>query len=92
MDSNDIIFNYDKRNDPSSRIEAAYLLKNEIDGDINYFFIDRNKDDKFFGRSFFPKTQKDFTLAQQKWTLLYKEKIYVKTGAKIIQYDKLSPK
>ena len=92
MDSNDIIFHYDKCNDPSSRIDAVYLLQNEIDGDINYFFIDKGEDDNFFGRSFFLKTQKDFTVAQQRWTLLYKEKIYVKTGAKIIQYDKLSPK
>ena len=50
MDSNDIIFNYDKRNDPSTKIDAVYLLQNEIDGNTTYFFIDRNKDNTFFGR------------------------------------------
>ena len=90
MDSNDIIFNYEKRNNIYSNIDAVYLLQNEIDEVINYLFIDKNNDGTFFGRSFFPKEQKDYTIAQQRWTLLYKEKINLSTNIKIIQYDKLS--
>ena len=90
MDSNDIIFNYDRRNNLSSDIYAQYLLQNEINGTINYLFIDIDSNKKFFGRSFFPKEDKDFTIAQQKMTLLYKEKIFLDKNTNIIQYDKLN--
>jgi len=89
MDSNSIIFNYEKRNNVYSNIDAVYLLQNEIDKTINYLFIDKNNDGTFFGRSFFPQEQKDYTIAQQKWTLLYKEKTDNNTNIKIIQYNKL---
>jgi len=91
MDSNSIIFNYDKRNNPSSRIEAAYLLQNAVDSEILYFFIDKDDySNNFMGKSFFPKGHIDFTIAQPRWTLLFKEKIDRSNKKNIIQYDKLN--
>ena len=46
----------------------------------------------FFCRSFFPKDKKDYTVGQPQFTLLFKEKITVSTGEKVIQYDRLTPK
>ena len=89
MDSNSIIFNYDKRKNNSSRIEAVYLLSNDIDGNTIYLFIDKDSADMFFGRTFFPKGLIDFTIAQPQWTFLYKEKINTSTDERIIQYDEL---
>ena len=93
MDSNTIIFNYDIRNSKSSRIEARYLLQNNIDNEVAYFFIGNHTGGEILiGISFFLKELVDYTVAQQKWTLLYKEKIYADTGMTVVQYNKLSNK
>ena len=91
MDSNSIVFSYDKRNSKSSRIDAKYLLQNTIDDAVVYFFIGNQKDDDtLIGISFFLKGLQDYTVAQQRWTLLYKEKISCDTGNAVVQYDRLS--
>ena len=90
MDSNTIVFNYDKRNNKSSQIEARYLLQNDIDGECAYFFIGNRKDgEELIGISFFPKGFLDYTAAQQKWTLLYKEKTFKDARKTIVQYNSL---
>lgn len=43
-------------------------------------------------RTFFPKAEKDYTKGQPRYTLLKKEKINLKTGETIVQYDRLTPK
>ena len=51
-----------------------------------------SEENQFFCRSFFPKEKKDYTIGQPQFTLLFKEKITVSTGEKVIQYDRLTPK
>ncbi len=68
-------------------------MQSEYDSREIYIFLDRlENEETHFCRSFFPKGDKDFTIGQAKYTLLYKEKINKRTGEKIIQYDRLSRK
>ena len=88
LDSNTIIFSYDKRNSKSSRIDAKYLLQNSLDDEIAYYFIsDNNYNDTLIGVSFFLKDEVDYTIAQPRWTLLYKEKLFCDTGKTEVHYD-----
>ena len=93
LDSNDIIFKYNSKKNVFSLIQADYLLQSEHNSRDIYIFLDRlENEDYHFCRSFFPKGDKDFTVGQAKYTLLYKEKINRITGESIIQYDRLSDK
>ena len=60
--------------------------------DIYIFIKEKETVGRFFCRSFFPKEKKDYTIGQPQYTLLFKEKITVSTGEKVIQYDRLTPK
>ena len=90
MDSNFITFTWNKGKNSYSKIKGEYLLQNEIDDATIYLFIDKNSD-TFFGRSFFAKGLKDYTINQSKWTLLYKEKINKRTNEVSVQYDIITP-
>ena len=93
LDSNDIIFKYNSKKNIFSLIQADYLLQSSHNSRDIYIFLDRNKNSAFhFCRSFFPKGDKDYTVGQTKYTLLYKKKINKITGECKIQYDKLSDK
>ena len=93
LDSNELVFRYNPKRDPYSAIQSDYLLVTPKGADTLYIFIAKEKEqDVFFCRSFFPKTGKDYTKGQAKYTLLYKEKINRKTGETIVQYDRLTPK
>ncbi len=93
LDNNDLIFKYNRRNNPASRIEAEYFLVNVMDNNDVYLFIDKAVNSgMFFCRSFFPRKDLDFKKGQASYTLLYKEKVNAATRTKTIQYDKLTPK
>lgn len=93
LDSNDIIFKYNSNNNAFSLIQANYLLKTmHNDRDI-YIFLDKHENSNLhFCRSFFSKGNKDYTIGQAKYTLLYKKKTNKKTGKSEIQYNKLTNK
>ena len=91
LDSNEIIFKYNKKKNAFSLIQADYLLQSTHNSTDIYIFIDKLKESDFhFCRSFFPKGEKDYTTGQIKYTLLYKRKINKITGESIVQYDRLS--
>jgi hypothetical protein len=93
LDGETVIFDYDSRKNPFSNIEASYLLQNEIDDRSVYLFIDKEgSDDKFYGKSFFPKDQQDFALHQPRWTLLHKTKTDKSSGETIVLYDRATNK
>ncbi|MBQ8510574.1 MAG: hypothetical protein IJ493_11775 [Clostridia bacterium] len=93
LDSNELIFRYNRDQQKFSKIEADYLLSTPHSNVDVYLFINRNKEtDTYFCRSFFPREDKDYTVGQAVWTLLYKEKIDLLTGKSVIQLDKLSPR
>lgn len=91
LDSNNIIFRYNSEQNVFSLIQADYLMQSQYNSSDVYIFIDKLKDsDVHFCRSFFPKGDKDYTIGQAKYTLLYKEKINLKTGESVVQYDRIS--
>ena len=93
LDSNELIFKFNRKANPSSKMKAEYILENEINDFIAYICIDKSNDiDEYFCRSFFPKEDIDYTLGHTRYILLYKEKINILTNVKIIQYDKLTKK
>lgn len=93
FDDNKLIFRYNEKKNQFSLIESDYLLSTPFAGNDVYIFIEEKETaGLFFCRSFFPKEKKDYTVGQPQFTLLFKEKITVSTGEKIIQYDRLTPK
>lgn len=91
LDSNDIIFRYNPKIQAFSLINADYLLENKYKGNPVYLFLSqRAGHDSQVCRTFFPKTDRDYTTGQPRYTLLKKEKRNIMTGETVIQYDKLS--
>ena len=93
FDSNDTIFKYDeKENILTSQITGEYLMKNIVESRNIFTFLDKTKDDKYYCRSFFPQTFKDYSYRQKNWTVLSKKKIFKKIGETIVLYDYLAEK
>lgn len=89
LDSNETVFKYNQRANVFSMIQAEFLMKNYIQERNLFLFLSKNKDNKYFCRSFFPEAKKDYTKNQASWTLLFKKKINVLSGEEIILYDRL---
>ena len=88
FDSNDTIFKYDeKENILTSQITGEYLMKNIVESRNIFTFLDKTKDDKYYCRSFFPQSFKDYSYRQKRWTVLLKKKIFKKFGEAIVLYD-----
>ena len=93
LDSNEIIFRYNPKIHIFSAIKADYLLQNNYHGTLVYLFLaQRTGTNTQVCRTFFPKSTKDYTVGQPRYTLLYKEKKHLTTGEAIIQSDRLSSK
>lgn len=92
LDSNEIVFKCNTNQMARfSRIVADFELKNVLEELIFYLFIEKRDDSgKQYCKSFIQENDIDYTYGQTKMTLLYKEKINVKTGNAEIQYDRLS--
>ena len=91
MDSNNLVFKFNRSQSNWTSMDCKFILENIDNEESIYIFIDGNYElkQKMFCRSFFLKTQKDFTRGNTKMALLYKEKINKKTGISIIQFNKL---
>lgn len=91
MDSNNLVFKFNRSHNNWTSMECKFILENLENDDPIYVFVDGNYElkEKMFCRSFFIKTQKDFTKGNTKMTLLYKEKINKKTGESTVQFNKL---
>ena len=91
FDSNKTIFKYNPKTQAFSVIESEFLLKNEVNSRNVFTFLSEDKSSgKYFCRSFFPQTDKDYSLGQTSWTLLYKKKIYKSTQSETVLYDKIN--
>ena len=86
LDSNKTIFKYNKQNNNFSLIDADYLLENTSEKQTVYIFLAENQDSNFFCRSFFPKEKRDYSVGQEKWTLLFKKKINKSTNTEEILF------
>ena len=94
LDNNEIIFKFNKNTMRIySKIEADYILKYIKDNLNFYLFIEKRKLlNNQFCKSFFENSVKDYLKGQTRMTLLYKEKINIKTKETQIQYNKLNNK
>lgn len=93
LDNNRLVFGYNKKQAAFSKITADYLMDSFYDDRNIYIFIAGRKDgNAYYCRSFFPKGDKDYTVGQVKYSLLYKEKIQKSTGRSVIQYNRLREK
>lgn len=92
LDSNNLIFKFNRNSmQIYSRIIADYMLKHTEDDLIFYLFTEqRNKSNNQFCKSFFENSVTDYSRGQTKLTLLYKEKVNIRTGESQTQLDKLS--
>ena len=89
LDSNDMIFKYNERVQKNSKIRAKFLLKNHMEGRNLFLFIDRDCAEKYFCRSFFPESTRDFTERQPRFTLLQKTKIDLATMEEVILFNRM---
>lgn len=90
FDSNKTIFKYNPQTQSFSAIESEFLLKNEVNSRNVFTFLSQDKSNgKYFCRSFFPQVDKDYSLGQTSWTLLYKKKIHKSTGTESVLFDRL---
>lgn len=91
MDSNNLVFKFNRSQSNWTNMDCKFILENIDNNRSTYIFIDGNYElkENMFCRSFFIKTQKDFTKGNTKMALLFKEKINKKTGESIIQFNKL---
>jgi hypothetical protein len=91
MDDNNLIFKYNKNTNNFSFIDADYLFSSLFEEREIYVFLSKYPlDEKYHCKSFFPKSQRDYTKGQTKFTLLYKEKINIATNERVVQYDRLN--
>ena len=90
LDSNKTVFKYNPQLDTFSAIQADFLLKNEIRSrNIFTFLSNDTMSGKYFCRSFFPQKDKDYSVGQTNWTLLYKKKIHISMGLEEILYNRM---
>ncbi|SKA06974.1 hypothetical protein SAMN02745152_02110 [Treponema berlinense] len=86
FDSNDTIFKYNPELQAFSVIEADFLLRNEINKVPIFLFLSKDKNKKYFCKTFFPQGKKDYTERQTKWTVLFKKKIVKSTNTETVLY------
>ena len=86
FDSNDTIFKYNPKLQAFSVIEADFLLRNEINKVPIFVFLSKDKNKKYFCKTFFPQGKKDYTERQTKWTVLFKKKIVKSTNTETVLY------
>lgn len=89
IDSNDTVFKYNKKANMYSMIEADYLMENNMESKNLFLFLSKGGGDNYFCRSFFPEEKMDYSKNQASWTLLYKKKIDLSTGAEKVLYNRI---
>lgn len=87
LDSNETVFKYNSKANAFSMIQADFLMKNNMEGRNLFLFLSKNKENKYFCRSFFPEDKKDYTKNQTSWTLLFKKKTNIVSREEVILYN-----
>ena len=67
-------------------------MKNIVESRNIFTFLDKTKDGKYYCKSFFPQSFKDYSYRQKNWTVLSKKKIFKKVGEVIVLYDYFADK
>lgn len=90
IDTNNLIFRYNPKNNPKSKIKANFVMQSFTDGKKDKAFIflkyiDKNRK-QVCCNSIFPYTDYDYTEHQMKLKLLKKTKIRISTGEILDSY------
>ncbi len=90
LDNSEIICKFNKSINPQSSITADYILKGTANNTSTYFFIQKNINGKYFGKSIFPQLNEkfDYSRGHTKCVLLCKEKVNLITNEKEILYTR----
>lgn len=90
MDSNETVFKYSPRLAAFSAIQADFLMKDRLGARNVFNFLSKDAaSGKYFCRSFFPQAERDYSLGQTNWTLLYKKKVRKSSGDEAVLFDRL---
>jgi len=91
LDSEHLIFKYNENVRVYSRIKSDFLIEGRLESSIVYLFLgSRDESDmkNQMCRTFFPKTDIDYSFCQPHYTLLKKEKVRISDGKLLISYNK----
>ena len=91
LDSEQLIFKYNENVRVFSQIKSEFLLEGTFAERIVYLFLgSRNGYDDIqqMCRTFFPKTNIDYSIGQPRYTLLKKEKIRISDGKVLSEYKR----
>lgn len=86
FESNKTVFRYNSALQVFSLIEADFLLKTDVKNRNVFTFLKKDKNGKYFCKSFFPQLDKDYSEKQAVWTVLLKKKIAKSTGTEQLLY------
>lgn len=73
LDSEEVLIRFNK-NSKKSSVDAEYIIYTEIDNKIVHYFVSKDENNKYFGRSFFIRTDKNYIFQQQRFSVLKKIK------------------
>ncbi len=89
LDSHELIIKYNSGFAKGTVIQASYIIICTVEDSTIHFFIDYDmKCEKYFGRSFFGRTDDKFIKGQQKFKILKKCKRNKNTKERILLADK----
>lgn len=75
IDNNDVVFNYIKRKNERTSIQAKIFLYKDFNGQEIYLFLDAaSAEDYYYPKSFVVSPEVDYKIGQNKYTVLWKEK------------------
>lgn len=88
LDNNQIIFHYNNKMNKYSLISADYLLEGDYKKEKIFLFLGRRgeKNGEQMCKTLFPKRKMDYTVGQEKYTLLQMKKIYLPNNEVVFEY------
>lgn len=90
LDSNELMIKYKKGFAKGTLIAATYIIVYEHEGVILHYFVDEEEDTgRYYGKSFFGRTDNKFLKNQQTFKVLKKRKADKETGVSKILCDKM---
>lgn len=91
LDSEHLIFKYNENVRVYSQIKSDFLIEGFLEEQSLYLFLgsrSENDMEKQMCRTFFPKTNIDYSCGQPRYTLLKKEKIRISDGTVLYSYSR----
>ena len=91
LDSENLVFKYNENVRVSSSIKSDYLIEGEVNSQTLFLFLasrEKSLENEQICRSFFPKSNIDYSIGQPNYTLLKKEKIRIDNSTVVFTYER----